>query len=138
MGPVQTKRVKGMNRIIVILLLACLIALSGCSDLTHSATTTTTTITPVYNTPIQPHPTYFAEDLGAITAGLDGNLWFTEPYGNRIGKISPVTGTVTDYATPTDYVYPYGIIGGPDGNLWFTEQSGNRIGKISSSTGDTI
>ena len=33
----------------------------------------------------------------AITAGADGNLWFTEPSGNRIGRISP-SGAVTEFS----------------------------------------
>jgi streptogramin lyase len=35
-------------------------------------------------------------DPTAITAGPDGNLWFTE-WRNKIGKISPTTGTITEY-----------------------------------------
>jgi streptogramin lyase len=64
-----------------------------------------------------------------IVAGPDGNLWFTENYGNRIGRITPV-GTITEFPLPTADSYPLGIAAGPDGNLWFTEGSGNRIGRI--------
>ena len=35
---------------------------------------------------------------GAITAGLDGNLWFTEFF--QIGRITP-TGTFTEFPIPT-------------------------------------
>jgi streptogramin lyase len=64
-----------------------------------------------------------------IAAGSDGNLWFTEFYGSRIGKITPA-GTVTEYATPTPSSNPDGIAAGPDGNLWFTEPFADQIGKI--------
>jgi streptogramin lyase len=66
-----------------------------------------------------------------ITAGPDGNLWFTEYNGNRIGRITP-QGVVTEFSTGISAgARPNGIALGPDGNLWFTETGGNRIGRIS-------
>ena len=68
-----------------------------------------------------------------ITSGPDGNLWFTEFNGEKIGKITP-NGTVTEYAIPTSNANPYGITSGPDGNVWFTESFGpSQIGKITPS-----
>ncbi|MBA2287349.1 MAG: protein kinase [Ktedonobacteraceae bacterium] len=67
---------------------------------------------------------------GGITAGPNGNLWFTEDYGNKIGRISP-SGTITEFLIPTAQSYPIEITAGPDGNLWFTEGIGNKIGRIS-------
>src|SRR5256885_14541130 len=63
-----------------------------------------------------------------LTAGSDGNLWFTESSISKIGRVTP-SGVFTDYllAAESD---PRGIVSGPDGNLWFTEWLGNRIGKI--------
>jgi virginiamycin B lyase len=68
--------------------------------------------------------------LGRVwTAGPDGNLWFTEYLGNKIGRITPA-GTVTEFAISTSGSFPYGMTAGPDGNLWFTESGGNQIGHI--------
>ena len=68
-----------------------------------------------------------------ITAGPDGNLWFTERFGNRIGRITP-SGTVTEFSSGISAnSQPYGITAGPDGNLWFAEYNGNRIGRITPS-----
>ena len=67
-----------------------------------------------------------------ITAGPDGNLWFTEVVGN-IGRITP-TGKITQFPTPTNE--NAGITAGPDGNLWFTERAGNKIGRIT--TGGSV
>ncbi len=64
-----------------------------------------------------------------IAAGPDGNLWFTEYGGNKIGKIT-TGGVITEFALPTAGSQPSGIALGPDGSLWFTEYAGNRIGRI--------
>ncbi len=65
-----------------------------------------------------------------ITAGPDGNLWFAESAGDRIGRITP-TGTITEFTTGvTAGSHPTSITVGPDHNLWFTEQNGSRIGQI--------
>jgi hypothetical protein len=65
-----------------------------------------------------------------IAAGPDGNLWFAEYFGNRIGRITPA-GVVTEFSAGISPGSGLGAItAGPDGNLWFTELSGNRIGRI--------
>src|SRR5437868_4101348 len=40
-----------------------------------------------------------SQPLG-ITSGPDGNLWFAEAHGNRIGKITP-SGEITEFPLPT-------------------------------------
>ena len=78
----------------------------------------------------------------SIAAGPDGNLWFTEPYIDRIGRITP-DGVVTEFGgfrqSSRNNVggYPTTITAGPDGNMWLTEFGdlaspglGNRIGRI--------
>jgi streptogramin lyase len=56
----------------------------------------------------------------AIVAGPDGNMWFIETFGNKVGRIT-MSGTITEYAIPTAGAQPYQITAGPDGNLWFVE-----------------
>ena len=56
-----------------------------------------------------------------ITAGPDGNLWFTEHAGNKIGMINPTTHAITEFPVPTANANLAGISAGPDGNLWFTD-----------------
>ena len=65
-----------------------------------------------------------------ITAGPDGNLWFTNTGtgADSIGRITP-TGEVDIFADPT-IDDPRGIAAGPDGNLWFTNRFGGSIGRI--------
>jgi streptogramin lyase len=68
---------------------------------------------------------------GAIVAGPDGNVWFTEDVPPAIGRISP-RGRITEFSAGLDVgSEPTAIVAGPDGNLWFTE--GGRpaaIGRI--------
>ena len=61
-----------------------------------------------------------------ITAGPDGNVWFTEGQISRIGRITP-TGACTVF-DPTSNAGLIAITTGPDGNIWFTESA--RIGRI--------
>jgi hypothetical protein len=67
---------------------------------------------------------------GAITAGLDGALWFV--LGNSIAR-STTSGTITEYPVPTRNAGLIDITAGPDGALWFTEERGNKIGRITTS-----
>jgi streptogramin lyase len=64
-----------------------------------------------------------------LTAGPDGNVWFTDSTGNKVGRITPA-GAVTEFPILTAGGNPFGITTGPDGNLWFTELEGSRIGRI--------
>src|SRR5206468_4397493 len=70
-----------------------------------------------------------------ITAAPDGNLWFTEEAGNKIGRISP-SGAISEFPLAVGAM-PGGIVAGPDGNLWVTERGANKIGRISP-TGDLV
>jgi virginiamycin B lyase len=65
----------------------------------------------------------------SITRGPDGNLWFTEGGGNRIGRITPA-GVISLFRTDPAAGRPHGITTGPDRNLWFTERTGNVVGRI--------
>src|SRR5258706_5518635 len=69
-----------------------------------------------------------------ITAGPDGNLWFTEFYDNVVGRITP-KGTSTLFRLNTVNSATY-ITKGPDGALWVTllndvgGSTTNQIGRI--------
>ena len=67
-------------------------------------------------------------NLEFLVSGADGNLWFTEYDGNKIGRITP-DGKITEYAIPTYQGLPDSIAAGPDNNIWFTEDRG-KIGRI--------
>lgn len=72
-----------------------------------------------------PQPTMWISEFGGLTAnskpadlalGPDGNMWFTESNGGRIGRITP-SGGVAEYIEPIAN-QPNGITAGIDGNLW--------------------
>jgi streptogramin lyase len=58
-----------------------------------------------------------------ITRGPDGNLWFTDQVGQKIGKIT-TQGTITEY--PVSACCPLSITTGPNGHLWFTVTYDNQ------------
>ena len=69
-----------------------------------------------------------------ITAGPDGNLWFTQAATGHIGRMNPSTGAVADLDSDARRT----ALGNHDrahGNLWFTEPAANQIGRIAPSTG---
>ena len=79
---------------------------------------------------------HFAED---ITAGPDGDLWYTEECPSAVVQFDPRNGHTNTYVLPLHPDVhaqengdsdPLGIVSGPDGNLWFTESAGNRVGQI--------
>src|SRR6266567_1025363 len=72
-----------------------------------------------------------------ITAGPDGNLWFTDfldpcPGGPKIGRIT-TAGVVTEYPLPTCVGGGGSITAGPDGALWYTTFDPAIIGRITTS-----
>src|SRR5262249_54117284 len=60
------------------------------------------------------------------TPGPDGNMWFTNPTGDTIGRVTPA-GVVTEFQLAKGTL-PKTITAGADGNLWFTMQSQDKIG----------
>ncbi len=77
-------------------------------------------------------PTSGSDPFG-ITAGPDGNLWFTEVRGNNIGRITPAGG-FAEFPLLTNCNFfgcrPLDITVGPHARLWFTEEGGDNIGRI--------
>ncbi|MGE5276882.1 MAG: IPT/TIG domain-containing protein [Acidobacteriota bacterium] len=72
----------------------------------------------------------------AITAGPDGNLWFTEQAADKIGRMT-TSGTVTEFPIAVSVSGSlFGITAGPDGNLWFPDLLSKKVGKIT--TGGTV
>lgn len=59
----------------------------------------------------------------SLAEGPDGNVWFTEVFANKIGRITP-SGEITEFDTPLSGRVRV-IAPGPDGNMWFTLANAN-------------
>jgi streptogramin lyase len=91
-----------------------------------------------------------------ITAGPDGNVWFTEQTVNKLGRVCLVVGSanggdessacsdagtvvnpsdagsacMTEFGGLASDASPQEIVQGPDGDLWFIEQGSNKVGHM--------
>ncbi|MDB5185623.1 MAG: lyase-like protein [Candidatus Saccharibacteria bacterium] len=102
---------------LVIIFIAVLAFLLTENPVAHAATSITAY--PVPTASSQPN---------TLILGPDGNFWFPEVTGDKIGKITP-TGIITEYPL-TPGSKPAQMAIGPDGNVWFTEIDSNKIGRI--------
>ena len=67
----------------------------------------------------------------------NGTIWFTERAGNKIGKLVPGTGAITEYNVPTANSQPSGLaIYG--GIAFFAEAQGNRLGRVTLGSGAIV
>jgi streptogramin lyase len=90
-------------------------------------------------------PLTLANAPGEITAGPDGNLWFTEEgVLPGIGRIT-TSGSITEYPAGLTSGFsllmtPKGVTKGPDGNLWFTEQGAiaDGVARLDPGTGSVV
>jgi len=61
-----------------------------------------------------------------------GAVWFTQRDANKIGRLDPGTGFITEYTIPTPASSPTGIdvVAGAPTRVWFVEQDGDRLGTL--------
>jgi len=110
-------------------LAALLIALCSCVGLVSLSVAPAWAAGTVTTFPVA-SPPYF------ITAGPDGNLWFTRISANAIGRITPA-GVFTSFPLPKCgddfFCVPEGITTGPNGNLWFTLHDRDSVDQMTTS-----
>jgi streptogramin lyase len=68
-----------------------------------------------------------SEDIKLDSAG---NVWYTSPSQNIIGKLNPSTGAVSEWTIPTPNSLPWNLAIDRSGGIWFTESMGNKIGML--------
>jgi virginiamycin B lyase len=62
-----------------------------------------------------------------VAVGANGIVWFTEPGANKIGRLDPASGVITEAALTRE---PRQITVATDGSVWFTERFANAVGRL--------
>jgi streptogramin lyase len=85
----------------------------------------------------------FAYDTrGFVSFDKGGHLWVTYFGLNKLAKLHPETGKITEYATPLgsaekpELAGMYGISMGPDGKVWYGKYGEDTYGTIDTETGE--
>src|SRR4030095_6225840 len=65
--------------------------------------------------------------LRGVTVAPDGDLWFTENFADRIGRMRPDGTVVGEYAIPAAGCGARAIIAIPDGRLFFSAHAAAAI-----------
>lgn len=67
----------------------------------------------------------------AISAGPDGNMWFTDRGSDYLGNIAPLLGSFNEYPIPVNpNRIDQGVVVLPSGQMWFVEQGTGRLGEV--------
>jgi len=63
-----------------------------------------------------------------------GFVYYTDPIGNKLGRLDPATGLITGFTVPTPNAVPKGLTRDASGNIWFVEQGGNKLAVFNPTT----
>jgi virginiamycin B lyase len=77
------------------------------------------------------------QDLGWMTQGPDGAVWFCERDTGKVGEIN-AAGHMREYQLPSPDATPQGIVFAPDGNVYLPDQGVNAIWRLDPHTGQAI
>ena len=68
--------------------------------------------------------------LRGVTVGLDGDLWYTANFANKIGRMAPDGTVLGEYDIPTPKSGARCIAPMSDGRLFFTQWDAGLIGEV--------
>ena len=68
--------------------------------------------------------------LRGVTVGLDGDLWYTANFANKIGRMAPDGSVLGEYDIPTPNSGARCIAAMSDGRLFFTQYDAGLIGEV--------
>jgi virginiamycin B lyase len=68
--------------------------------------------------------------LRGVTVAPDGDLWFTENFSNKIGRMAPDGTVIGEYAIAGGNCGARAIIASPDGRLFFSAHDAGAIGEV--------
>ncbi|MGI5835630.1 MAG: virginiamycin B lyase family protein [Chloroflexota bacterium] len=73
-------------------------------------------------------PTFSSQPMN-LAPDSEGNIWFTEFAGNKIGKVN-TNGVFQEFTVPTNDSQPWGIAIDSSNRVWFTEHAAGKIGNL--------
>jgi virginiamycin B lyase len=68
--------------------------------------------------------------LRGVTVVPDGDLWFTENFSNRIGRMAADGMVIGEYPIPVEGCGARAVIAVPDGRLFFSAHDAGAIGEV--------
>jgi hypothetical protein len=68
--------------------------------------------------------------LRGVAVGANGDLWFTENFANKIGRMSSDGEVIGEYDIPTSATGPRCITAMSDGRFFFTQYDVGLIGEV--------
>jgi virginiamycin B lyase len=68
----------------------------------------------------------------------DGNVWFTERRGNKIGRLDPASGAFKEFPLPGPEASPYAIGIDRNGMIWYDSHEQDTLGRLDPKTGEVI
>ena len=68
----------------------------------------------------------------------EGNVWFGERTGNKIGRFDPKTETFKEFPLPGPSASPYPMAVGKDGGIWYGSTDQDLIGRLDPNTGKVM
>ena len=68
----------------------------------------------------------------------DGNVWFSERQGNKMGRLDPKTGTFKEFPLPGPEASPYAVGIDRDGMIWYSSHEQDTIGRFDPKSGDVV
>jgi virginiamycin B lyase len=68
--------------------------------------------------------------LRSVAVAPDGDLWFTENFANKIGRMSSDGAVIGEYPIPAPHSGPRAIVALSDGRLFFSAHDIGAIGEV--------
>jgi virginiamycin B lyase len=68
-------------------------------------------------------------------AGRDGAIWYAAQTANKLGRVDPKSGKITEFSLKVPHSGPHGLTEDRSGNIWFTANNAGYIGRLDPKTG---
>lgn len=68
----------------------------------------------------------------------EGNVWFSERQGNKIGRLDPKSGAFKEFPLPGPEASPYAIGVHKDGSVWYSSHEQDTLGRLDPKTGEVV